>query len=78
MKDKISADEVEEPNPWLEDNQTAEKEEFDHQKKELESVCTPIITKKGDAEAKDATAKDDQQKERIQAKVKRIKDQMWI
>ena len=52
VKDKISADEVdtitkkcEETISWLDGNQTAEKEEFEHQKKELESVCTPIITK---------------------------------
>lgn len=30
---------------WLDSNQTAEKEEFEHQQKELEAVCNPIITK---------------------------------
>ncbi|CAD5124216.1 unnamed protein product [Dimorphilus gyrociliatus] len=30
---------------WLDNNQTAEKEEFDHQMKELESFCKPIITR---------------------------------
>jgi heat shock protein 1/8 len=30
---------------WLDGNQAAEKEEFEHHQKELESVCTPIITK---------------------------------
>uniref|UniRef100_A0A8C7ECL7 Heat shock protein family A (Hsp70) member 8 n=1 Tax=Nothoprocta perdicaria TaxID=30464 RepID=A0A8C7ECL7_NOTPE len=30
---------------WLDKNQTAEKEEFEHQQKELEKVCNPIITK---------------------------------
>jgi L1 cell adhesion molecule like protein len=30
---------------WLESNQLADVEEFDHQQKELEKVCTPIITK---------------------------------
>jgi len=30
---------------WLDKNQTAEKDEFQYQQKELESVCTPIITK---------------------------------
>ncbi|XP_076023166.1 heat shock 70 kDa protein 1-like [Genypterus blacodes] len=30
---------------WLENNQLAEKEEFQHQHKELESVCNPIISK---------------------------------
>ena len=28
---------------WLDQNQYAEKEEFDHQLKELEKVCTPVI-----------------------------------
>ena len=30
---------------WLDKNQTAEKEEFEHQQKELEKVYNPIITK---------------------------------
>jgi len=30
---------------WLDSNQSAEKEEFEHQQKELEQVCNPIITK---------------------------------
>ena len=30
---------------WLDKNQTAEKEEFEHQQKKLEKVCNPIITK---------------------------------
>ncbi|XP_059965262.1 LOW QUALITY PROTEIN: heat shock 70 kDa protein 1-like [Mesoplodon densirostris] len=30
---------------WLEANQLAEKDEFDHKRKELEQVCNPIITK---------------------------------
>uniref|UniRef100_A0A667GQV4 Heat shock protein family A (Hsp70) member 8 n=1 Tax=Lynx canadensis TaxID=61383 RepID=A0A667GQV4_LYNCA len=30
---------------WLDKNQTAEKHEFEHQQKELEKVCNPIITK---------------------------------
>lgn len=29
---------------WLDSNQTAEKDEFDHQKEELEKICKPIIT----------------------------------
>merc|ERR1719361_170950 len=52
VKDKISADEVKsivaacyEAIKWLDANQTAEKYEFELQKKELEKVCTPIITK---------------------------------
>lgn len=30
---------------WLDQNQLAEQEEFDHKQKELEGVCSPIITK---------------------------------
>ncbi len=30
---------------WLDNNQTADKEEFDHKLKELEKVCAPIVTK---------------------------------
>uniref|UniRef100_A0A673YV78 Heat shock cognate 70 n=1 Tax=Salmo trutta TaxID=8032 RepID=A0A673YV78_SALTR len=30
---------------WLDKNQTAEKEEYEHQQQELEKVCNPIITK---------------------------------
>ena len=30
---------------WLDKNQTAEKEEFEHQQKELEKVCSPVVTK---------------------------------
>jgi len=30
---------------WLDNNQTAEKDEFEHKKKELESVANPIMTK---------------------------------
>jgi L1 cell adhesion molecule like protein len=52
LKDKISDEDktkiVEKCNEvirWLDANQTAEKEEFEHQQKELEGVCMPIITK---------------------------------
>uniref|UniRef100_A0A7N8Y3I4 Heat shock protein family A (Hsp70) member 8 n=1 Tax=Mastacembelus armatus TaxID=205130 RepID=A0A7N8Y3I4_9TELE len=30
---------------WLDKNQTAEKDEYEHQQQELEKVCNPIITK---------------------------------
>uniref|UniRef100_A0A3Q3IUL9 Uncharacterized protein n=3 Tax=Monopterus albus TaxID=43700 RepID=A0A3Q3IUL9_MONAL len=30
---------------WLENNQLAEKEEYQHKLKELENVCNPIISK---------------------------------
>ena len=40
---------------WLDNNQLAKVEEFEHQLKELEGVCTPVITKlyqqQGGAEA---------------------------
>merc|ERR1711976_514900 len=52
MKDKISeedkktiVDKCNEVISWLDNNQTAEKDEFEHQQKELEKVCNPIITK---------------------------------
>merc|ERR1712123_543266 len=52
VKDKITDEErkqiaeaCDEAIKWLDGNQTAEKDEFAHQKKELEKVCTPIITK---------------------------------
>lgn len=52
IKDKISAedkkkilDKCEEVIHWLDANQLADKEEFDHKQKELEGVCNPIITK---------------------------------
>ena len=52
MKDKISEedkktilDKVTETLTWLDNNQTAEKDEYEHQQKELEGVCNPIITK---------------------------------
>ncbi|KAK3522022.1 hypothetical protein QTP70_021387 [Hemibagrus guttatus] len=30
---------------WLDKNQTAERDEYEHQQKELEKICNPIITK---------------------------------
>jgi len=36
---------VDEAVAWLDKNQLAEVEEFDHKQKELEKICTPIITK---------------------------------
>jgi len=51
VKDKISEEDkakavaaVEEALKWLESNQLAEKEEFEHKRKEVEGVCTPIMT----------------------------------
>lgn len=52
LKDKISESEkntilekVNETIKWLDANQLAEKEEYEHRQKELEGVCNPIITK---------------------------------
>ncbi|WP_192573132.1 Hsp70 family protein, partial [Candidatus Hodgkinia cicadicola] len=52
LKDKISKEDKEtvmnkcnEVIRWLDSNQLAEKEEFEHKQKELESVCSPIMTK---------------------------------
>ncbi|KHN76389.1 Heat shock 70 kDa protein A [Toxocara canis] len=52
LKDKISSDDrkkiedkCDEIIKWLDHNQTAEKDEFEHMQKELEGVCNPIITK---------------------------------
>jgi len=52
MKDKISEtekqqilDKCNETVKWLDANQLAEKEEYEHKQKEVEAVCNPIITK---------------------------------
>ncbi|KAG7321700.1 hypothetical protein KOW79_014558 [Hemibagrus wyckioides] len=52
LKDKISpedkktiVDKCNEVIAWLDRNQTAEMDEYEHQQKELEKVCNPIITK---------------------------------
>jgi len=52
LKDKISAedkqkvlDKCNDAIKWIDANQLAEKEEFDHQLKDLEKVCMPIVTK---------------------------------
>lgn len=52
LKDKISPedkqkilDKCNEVISWLDKNQMAEKEEYEHQQKELQNLCNPIITK---------------------------------
>ena len=52
VKDKISEedkktilDKCNATMEWLDANQTAEKDEFEHQQKELEGICNPIVTK---------------------------------
>jgi len=42
---KAILDKVTETLTWLDSNQTAEKEEFEHYQKELEAVCNPIVKK---------------------------------
>ena len=50
LKDKLSDDDKEKASKaiddalaWLESNQLAEKEEFEHKQKEVEGICTPIM-----------------------------------
>jgi len=52
VADKIGDDDketiekaLEEANEWLDDNQDAEKEDFDEKMKEVQDVCSPIISK---------------------------------
>ncbi|XP_063292567.1 heat shock cognate 71 kDa protein-like [Pelobates fuscus] len=52
LKDKISPedkqkilDKCNEVISWLDRNQMAEKDEYEHQQKELQNVCNPIVTK---------------------------------
>jgi len=52
VKDKIPEedrkkilDKVQDTIRWLDTNQLADKEEFEHKQKEMEGICNPIITK---------------------------------
>jgi L1 cell adhesion molecule like protein len=52
LKDKLSEadkksilDKCNETISWLDSNQTAEKDEYEHKQKEVEQLCNPIITK---------------------------------
>jgi L1 cell adhesion molecule like protein len=52
LKDKIAEsdkktilDKCNDTIKWLDANQLADKEEYEHRQKELEAVCNPIITK---------------------------------
>merc|ERR1711871_527023 len=52
MKDKIDAADketiekaVSDTTTWLDDNQSAEKDEYDAKQKELEGICNPIMMK---------------------------------
>merc|ERR1719427_1502479 len=61
VKDKISEedkqtilDRCKETLAWMDDNSSASKDEYEHQQKELEKVCSPIITKMYQAAGGDA------------------------
>ena len=52
LKEKIAdtdktliLDKCNETIKWLDANQLADKEEYEHRQKELEAICNPIITK---------------------------------
>ncbi|CAF0986978.1 unnamed protein product [Adineta ricciae] len=52
LADKIDADDkkkitdaIEEALKWMETNQLAEKDEFEHKLKEVEKICSPVMTK---------------------------------
>ena len=52
LSSKLSADDKKkiedacnEAVKWLDSNQSAEKEEYEHKLKEVEKICSPIITK---------------------------------
>merc|ERR1712205_16773 len=48
VADKIGDDDketIEEANEWLDDNQEALKEDFEEKLKEVQDVCSPIISK---------------------------------
>jgi molecular chaperone DnaK (HSP70) len=63
LKGKLSSDDqetledaIKEGEEFLNNNQSAEKDEFDEKRKELEGICDPIIQKgmgKGGADADD-------------------------
>ena len=42
---KTVASKCDEAIKWLDANQTAEKDEFEYRQKEVEGVCSPIVTK---------------------------------
>ena len=41
----IISSKCEEALKWLDENQLAEKEEFEYHQKEIENVCRPVMTK---------------------------------
>jgi len=45
-EDKLAVEEaIKETLDWLDDNQNAEKEEYEDKLKEMEAVCNPIVSK---------------------------------
>lgn len=70
LSEKLESDEkekietaVKEALEWLDDNQSAEKEDYDEKLKEVEAVCNPIITavyqRSGGAQGAGAGSEDD-------------------
>ena len=70
LADKLESDEkekvetaVKEALEWLDDNQSAEKEDYEEKLKEVEAVCNPIITavyqRSGGAPGGESTEEDD-------------------
>ncbi|GAA0183939.1 Hsp70 family chaperone [Lithospermum erythrorhizon] len=57
-KDKIEKA-LDESLQWMEDNQSAEKDEFDEQMNELEALCNPIMKKAYEGSSTDARDDDD-------------------
>merc|ERR1711991_1226135 len=45
-EDKLAVEEaIKETLDWLDDNQNAEKEEYEEKLKEIEAICNPIVSK---------------------------------
>lgn len=67
LSDKIVSDEKEtiekelkDAVEWLDDNQNAEKEDFDEKMKEVEAVCNPIIKKAYEQSGASSTSEEDE------------------
>ncbi|EFN59263.1 hypothetical protein CHLNCDRAFT_18857, partial [Chlorella variabilis] len=61
LKDKLEADDkekiegaVKEALEWLDENQEAEKEDYEEKLKEVQDICSPIISKVGAARRRQA------------------------
>lgn len=62
-EDKLTVEEaIKETLDWLDDNQNAEKEEYEEKLKEIEAICNPIVSKvyqQGEDMSSDDTHEDD-------------------